>query len=58
MPRRASGCSYGLSMLGPGDPIPDVGVWVGPREEAKPLSEILGYGLTLLCFYVWDWSPT
>ena len=45
-------------MLEAGARVPGVGVWVAPREEAKPLSEILGDGLTLLCFYVWDWSPT
>ena len=32
-------------------------VWVAPREEAKSLREILGEGFSLLCFYVFDWSP-
>lgn len=45
-------------MLGRGDAVPDVSVWAGVREEARPLREVLGPGLTLLCFYVWDWSPT
>jgi hypothetical protein len=45
-------------MLGPGDQVPDVAVWEAPREQARPLREILGGGLSLLCFYVWDWSPT
>ncbi len=45
-------------MLGPGDRIPAVRVWTAPREEARPLHEVLGEGLTLLCFYVHDWSPT
>jgi hypothetical protein len=45
-------------MLGPGDQVPDVAVWAAPREEARPLKEILGAGLSLLCFYVYDWSPT
>lgn len=45
-------------MLGPGDPVPDVGVWAAPREEARRLVEVLGAGYTLLCFYVWNWSPT
>ena len=49
---------YGLLMLGPGDRVPDVQVWTAPREEARPLKEVLGAGLALLCFYVYDWSPT
>ena len=45
-------------MLGPGDDVPDVQVWTAPREEAQPLRRVLGAGHTLLCFYLWDWSPT
>ena len=45
-------------MLGPGDSVPDVHVWTAPREEAKPLRDVLGEELSLLCFYVHDWSPT
>jgi hypothetical protein len=45
-------------MLGPGDAVPDVLVWAAPREEGTPLREVLGDGLALLCFYLWDWSPT
>ncbi|HEU5206271.1 MAG TPA: hypothetical protein VFT94_01560 [Gaiellaceae bacterium] len=45
-------------MLEPGSAVPDVSVWTAPREEARPLREVLGDGLTLLCFYVYDWSPT
>jgi hypothetical protein len=45
-------------MLGLGDQVPDVAVWAVLREEARPLREILGAGLSLLCFYVFDWSPT
>jgi hypothetical protein len=33
-----------------------VQVWASPREEARPLREVLGAGLTLLCFYVHNWS--
>ncbi len=44
-------------MLEAGDRVPEVLVWTAPREEARPLREVLGAGLTLLCFYVWDWSP-
>lgn len=45
-------------MLGPGDRAPDVMAWAAPREEARPLKELLGRGLTLLAFYLYDWSPT
>ena len=45
-------------MLEAGARVPDVQVWVAPREEAQPLSGVLGAGLTLLCFYLYDWSPT
>jgi hypothetical protein len=44
-------------MVGPGDQVPDVLVWEAPREEARALKEILGARLSLLCFYVFDWSP-
>ena len=45
-------------MLEVGDRVRDVRVWTAPREESRPLQQVLGAGLTLLCFYVWDWSPT
>jgi hypothetical protein len=45
-------------MLEAGSPVPDVMVWGSPREEAVPLRQVLGSGLTLLCFYLYDWSPT
>jgi hypothetical protein len=45
-------------MLAAGDPIPDVRVWTAPREELRPLGAVLGSGLSLLAFYVFDWSPT
>jgi hypothetical protein len=38
--------------------VPDVQVWTGPRDEPSSLREVLGPGLSLLCFYLWDWSPT
>jgi peroxiredoxin len=44
-------------VLEAGDRVPDVQVWTAPREEARALKEVLGAGLTLLCFYVYDWSP-
>jgi hypothetical protein len=45
-------------VLEPGSHVPDVAVWAAIREEPRPLREVLGDGLTLLCFYVYDWSPT
>jgi hypothetical protein len=45
-------------VLGPGESIPEVHVWASPREEASLLREVLGEGYALLCFYVFDWSPT
>jgi hypothetical protein len=45
-------------MLEAGDRVPDVRVWTDVREEARPLKEALGPGLSLLLFYLWDWSPT
>jgi len=44
-------------VLEAGASVPDVHVWADIREEAKPLREVLGDGLTLLCFYLHDWSP-
>jgi hypothetical protein len=38
--------------------VPDAAIWAAVREEARPLREVLGTGLSLLCFYVHDWSPT
>jgi hypothetical protein len=45
-------------MLEAGSSVPDVQVWADIREEARSLKEILGDGLALLCFYLYDWSPT
>jgi hypothetical protein len=45
-------------VLGSGDAVPDVQVWTAPREEARRLTDVLGAGLSLLCFYLYDWSPT
>jgi hypothetical protein len=48
-----------VQVLGTGDPVPgSARVWAAPREEAVSLAEALGGGLALLCFYVFDWSPT
>lgn len=45
-------------MLEAGSTVPDVQVWTGPRDESRSLREVLGPGYSLLCFYLWDWSPT
>ena len=45
-------------MLGPGETAPNAQVWAAPREDPVRLADVLGDGLVLLCFYVWDWSPT
>jgi peroxiredoxin len=46
-------------MLQPGDRIPEARVWAAPREGPVDLGEVLtGKGPVLLCFYVFDWSPT
>jgi hypothetical protein len=45
-------------VLGAGDSVPDVQVWAAPREEPRSLRDVLDAGYALLCFYVWDWSPT
>jgi hypothetical protein len=46
-------------VLAPGRPLPDARVWRVPREEAVDLRAALaGEGAALLCFYLWDWSPT
>ena len=47
-------------MLGPGDRIPaDARVWPAPIEEPVPLARaIAGENKALLCFYLFDWSPT
>jgi hypothetical protein len=49
---------YGSAVLEPGDGVPDVEIWTEPRRSPERLREVLGEGLTLLCFYLWDWSPT
>ena len=45
-------------MLKLGDLVPDVSVWVSPGEEARPLRDVLGAGLSLCLFIPFDWSPT
>lgn len=46
-------------MLEAGDPVPGtIPVWTQQREGPQPLANALGDGLVLLCFYLFDWSPT
>ena len=45
-------------MLEPGDTVPNARIWATPRDEPVQLPEALGDGLVLLCFYLFDWSPT
>ena len=45
-------------MLKPGDSVPDARVWAAPGEEPTQLRDALGDGPVLLCFYLFDWSPT
>jgi hypothetical protein len=45
-------------MLRPGDAVPDARVWAAPGDEPAQLRVALGDGLVLLCFYLFDWSPT
>ena len=45
-------------MLEPGDRVPDVQAWAATREDSVRLADALWDGLVLLCFYIWDWSPT
>ena len=45
-------------MLGKGDAVPAVLVWTTLGEDAQMLREVLGEGFSLLCIYVYDWSPT
>lgn len=44
-------------MLGVGDRIPDVTVWLGPQERIS-LPDIVERGPALLLFYLFDWSST
>ena len=45
-------------MLAAGDRIPEARVWAATREDSITLADALDGGLVLLCFYLWDWSPT
>jgi hypothetical protein len=45
-------------VLESGDRVPDARVWTAPGEEPVQLRDALGAGVSLLAFYLWDWSPT
>ena len=44
-------------MLAEGDQIPDVQVWLGPREQVS-LRHLAAEKPLLLLFYLFDWSST
>ena len=44
-------------MLEVGDRIPDVHVWLAPRESIS-LRDLVEEGPVLLLFYLFDWSGT
>ncbi len=57
------GGAYAPLMLGKGDAVPTASrVWTQPRESSRLLGDVLGEtagdGFALLCFYLFDWSPT
>lgn len=45
------------SVLDEGRQVPEVRVWLGPREQVT-LNEIVTEGPTLFFFYLFDWSST
>jgi hypothetical protein len=44
-------------MLAVGEHIPDVQVWIGPRDPVN-LPELAAEKPLLLVFYIFDWSAT
>jgi peroxiredoxin len=44
-------------VLAPGDRIPDVQVWLAPRESIS-LRDLVEEGPVVLLFYLFDWSGT
>ena len=45
-------------MLGVGDRVPAVGVWLAPGTEPVSLADLHREGPFLLAFYLYDWSAT
>jgi peroxiredoxin len=44
-------------VLAMGDRIPDVDVWLAPREGVS-LQDLVSEGAILVLFYLFDWSGT
>ena len=44
-------------MIGVGERIPEVSVWLGPQERV-PLMEVVEHAPALFLFYLFDWSST
>jgi peroxiredoxin len=44
-------------MLGVGEQVPDVKVWMGTRERVS-LRDLAADGPALFLFYLFDWSST
>jgi hypothetical protein len=44
-------------VLSVGDQVPDVQIWLGPREPAS-IRELAAEKPLLLLFYLFDWSST
>lgn len=45
-------------MIGPGERIPAVRVWLAPATEGVTLDTLVVDGPILLFFYLYDWSST
>lgn len=48
-------------MIGPGDPVPPVTVWVDPDDGGEggvSLDTLAAHGPFLLLFYLYDWTAT
>ena len=44
-------------MIGPGERLPDVPVWLRPNEQVRT-GELAGPTGVLILFYLFDWSST
>jgi peroxiredoxin len=44
-------------VIAPGEPVPDVRVWLTPRDTVS-LRELADDSAFLLLFYLFDWSST
>ena len=48
----------GRCVIEVGERVPDASVWLGPRERVEPPDVWPDGRLTLLLFYLFDWSST